>query len=133
MLRESKVISGASVVRLAEHPLVSAIEFFKSKNIRIVYTHRYFSSSLTFLSKGEVIGTEYSKIARGKKQQVRSAQEARFAVLLHENLKADLVTLQQYLSVNEIDYQVELIGPHVIFWDLKGKDVVVDGLRSIID
>ena len=80
-----------------------------------------------------MIGTEYSKIARGKKQQVRSAKEARFAVLLHENLKADLVTLQQYLSVNEIDYQVELIGPHIIFWDLKGEDVVVDGLRSIID
>ena len=133
MLKERKVVSGASVVRLAEHPLVSAIEFFKSKNIRTVYTHRSFSTHLTFLSRGEVIGTEYSKIARGKKQQARSATETWFAVLLHKSIKTDLMTIQQYLSGNEIDYQMELIGPHMVFWDFKGEGKVVDGLRSIID
>tara|TARA_B100000315_G_scaffold245802_1_gene272275 strand:+ start:725 stop:2701 length:1977 start_codon:yes stop_codon:yes gene_type:complete len=133
MFKENKVISGASVVRLPKNPLFSAIEFLKSKNIRTVYTSRYFSTSLTFLSRGEVIGTEYSKTARGKKQQARSAKETRFAVLLHENFKADLMTIQQYLSENEIDYQIGLIGPHRVFWDFKGEGKVVDGLRSIID
>ena len=133
ILRESEVISGASVVRLAEHPLVSAIDFLKSKNIRVVYTSRYFSTNLTFLSQGEVIGTEYSKTARGKKQQARSAKETRFAVLLHEHVKEDLMTIQQYLLENGIDYQARLIRPYRVFWDFKGEGKVVDGLRSIID
>ena len=133
MLREHKVISGASVVRLAEHPLVSAIEFLKSKNIRVVYTSYFFSSSLTFLSQGEVIGTEYSKIARGKKQQVRSAKEAQFAVLLSEDLKADLMTLQQYLSENKIDHRVDIVESYMVFWNFKGEAGVIDGLRLIAD
>ena len=78
-----------------------------------------------------MIGAEYSRIARGKKQQARSAKETRFAVLLHENVKIDLMTIQQYLSGNEIDYQIGLIGPYVVFWGFKGEGKVVDGLRSI--
>ena len=80
-----------------------------------------------------MIGAEYSRIARGKKQQARSAKETRFAVLLHENVKIDLMTIQQYLSGNEIDYQIGLIGPYMVFWDFKGEGKVVDGLRSITD
>jgi hypothetical protein len=133
VFKEIKVMNGFSVVRLAKNPLVSTIEFLKSKNIQTVYTDRLFSTNLTLLSRGEVIGTEYSKQARGKKQQARSAKETRFAVLLHESFKAHLMTIQQYLSGNEIDYQIELIGPYTVFLDFEGEGKVIDGLRSIID
>tara|TARA_B100000315_G_scaffold80981_1_gene74245 strand:+ start:2024 stop:3907 length:1884 start_codon:yes stop_codon:yes gene_type:complete len=130
---DKKMVSGASVVRLAKNPIVSTIEFLNSKNIQTVYAGYHYVSSLTYLSGGEVVGVEYSKTARGKKQQARSARETQFAVLLRKNDKANLITLQKYLTENKIDHRINIIEGYMVFWNFKGEAGVIDGLRLITD
>ncbi|MCH8158074.1 MAG: hypothetical protein IID18_10065 [Nitrospinae bacterium] len=90
------------------------------------------SSSLTFLSGGEVVGVEYSKSVRGKKQKARSAVDPRFAVLLTNGNKVDRETFQNYLSENGIDHRTDRLGSYLILWNFKGETGAVDGLRSLI-
>ena len=118
--------------RPATHRLVPVIEFLKLKDIRVVYASNAFSSKLTFLSQGDVVGTEYNEPPyRGKKQRVESAKEVRFAVLLDGDNNKDLTLFEQYLSEGGVQYQVESIRNFRVLWEFRGDGDVVDGLRSI--
>jgi hypothetical protein len=125
-------IKGTSVIRLPKYPLVHVIEFLKLKDIRIVYASYFFSSQLTFLSKGDVVGTEYNEPPfRGKNQRIKSAKEARFAVLLNEKEKKNIVLFKQHLSEGGIKYQVDSIKDFRVLWDFRGDGDVINGLRSL--
>ena len=132
MFENAGFIQGTSVVRLPKHRLVSVIEFLKLKDIRVVYANNAFSSKLTFLSQGDVVGTEYNEPPyRGKKQRVESAKEVRFAVLLDGDNNEDHTLFEQYLSEGGVQYQVESIKNLRVLWEFRGDGDVVDGLRSI--
>jgi hypothetical protein len=123
-------IRGMEIIRLPPHPLLSVIDFLKLKDTRVVYANYGNSSSLTFLSKGSVIGTDYSLNARGKKQQSRSSKEEQFAVLLDKG--PALSKFQRYLLDRKIGYQTELIENFHVLWDFKGESDSVNGLRLLI-
>ena len=123
-------IRGMEIIRLPPHPLISVIDFLKLKDTRVVYTNYGYSSILTFLSKGSVVGTEYSSNARGKIQRSRSSKEEQFAVLLDKG--PALSIFQQYLLDRKIEYQTEHIENFHVLWDFKGESDSVNGLRSLI-
>ncbi len=121
---------GMEIVRLPTRPLISVVEFLRLKNTRVVYTNYSYSSYLTFISRGSVVGTEYTRNARGKKQQSRSSKEERFAILLTKG--PDLSRFQQYLFDEKIGYQTELVENFHVLWDFKGESDSVNNLRLLI-
>ena len=118
------------IIRLPPHPLISVIDFLKLKDTRVVYTNYGYSSILTFLSKGSVVGAEYNSNARGKIQRSRSSKEEQFAVLLDKG--PALSIFQQYLLDRKIEYQTEHIENFHVLSDFKGESDSVNGLRSLI-
>jgi len=130
--REGKLMRGMEIVRLPVHPLNAVIEFLKFKNIRVTYTSYYFSSRLTFMSKGDVVGTEYTRNARGKKQQSRSAKEEKFAILLPTVDTSTFSIFQQYLLDEKIEFQAEPVESFNVLWGFKGNSDAINGLRSLI-
>jgi hypothetical protein len=77
-------VDGLRVVRLAEHPLRPVIRFFRSKNVKTIYTSTHYSSAISFLSGGELAGTEYQISTRGKKKKALSTVDPDFVVLINE-------------------------------------------------
>jgi hypothetical protein len=124
---------GMEIVRLPAHPLNAVVEFLRFKNIRVAYTSYYISSRLTFMSKGDVVGTEYNRNARGKKQQSRSAKQERFADLLSMDETSSLSIFQQYLFDEKIEFKTEPIKSFNVLWGFKGNSAAINGLRSLIN
>jgi len=124
------VVDGLSVVRLEEHPLKPAIRFFRSKNITTIYTGIFYSSAISFLSGGELVGTEYQKSTRGKKNKALSALDDDFAVLIDEKNTNDIDKFRAIALVNDVIYQTEKIGTFLVFLELKGDKGAIDQLRS---
>ena len=126
-------VDGLRVVRLAEHPLRPVIRFFRSKNVKTIYTSTHYSSAISFLSGGELVGTEYQISTRGKKKKALSAVDPNFVVLINEEQIDDIRKFQAIAKKNDIVYQTERIETFLVFLEFAGNTGAIDKLRSFTD
>ena len=126
------VVDGVRLVKLAEYPLHSVLRFFQSKNIKTVYSSVYYSSALSFFSRGELVGTEYQKSTRGKKKKVLASVDPDFAILINEIHTDDIRKFRAITVKNNVSYQTKIIKTFHVFFKFKGDENAINGLRSFV-